>query len=241
MIVKNYLLGYKDMYIMQETSMFHFSLDSVLLPNFIKVLPKTKEILDIGCGNAPIPLILSTKTKAHITGVEIQKEVYELAIESVKINNLESQITIVNADIKNYYKQLESDTIDIITCNPPFFKVNETSHLNESDYKTLARHEVSLNLDDICIIAKKLLKNNGKLGLVHRPERLLEILNTMQKHNIEPKRIQFVYPKENKEANIVLVEGMKNGKPGLTLLPPLYTHNDDGSYSDQMLRYFEGR
>lgn len=240
MQVKNYLLGYKDMYIMQDSSMFHFSLDSILLPHFVTIPSKSKEILDIGCGNAPIPLILSTKTRAHIVGVEIQKEVYELAKQSIIINHLENQIDIINMDIKDFYNQKESDLFDIITCNPPFFKVQESSHLNESDYKTIARHETSLNLEDICMIARKLLKNNGKLALVHRPERLLEILTTMKKYNIEPKKIQFIYPKENKAANIILIEGSKNGKSGLKILPPLFIHNPDGSYTEKMKSYFEG-
>ena len=240
MEVTNYLLGYKDKYIVQNTQMFNFSLDSVLLPNFVTLNKNIKNILDIGCGNAPIPLILSTKTKALITGVEIQKEVYNLACKSVKINNLENQINIINADINEIYNQFETESFDVITCNPPFFKVSEKSNLNKSDYKTIARHEVKLNLDDIFKISKKLLKNNGYVAIVHRPERLLDILNSMQKYNIEPKKIQFIYPKTNMEANILLVEGMKNGKKGLKVLNPIYTHLDNGEYTDQIKKYFEG-
>lgn len=240
MEVTNYLLGYKDIYIVQNTQMFNFSLDSVLLPNFVTLNKNIKNVLDIGCGNAPIPLILSTKTKALITGVEIQKEVYNLACKSVKINNLENQINIINADINEIYNQFETESFDVITCNPPFFKVSEKSNLNKSDYKTIARHEVKLNLDDIFKISKKLLKNNGYVAIVHRPERLLDILNSMQKYNIEPKKIQFIYPKTNMEANILLVEGMKNGKKGLKVLNPIYTHLDNGEYTDQIKKYFEG-
>ena len=240
MEVTNYLLGYKDKYIVQNTQMFNFSLDSVLLPNFVTLNKNIKNVLDIGCGNAPIPLILSTKTKALITGIEIQKEVYNLACKSVKINNLENQINIINADINEIYNQFETESFDVITCNPPFFKVSEKSNLNKSDYKTIARHEVKLNLDDIFKISKKLLKNNGYVAIVHRPERLLDILNSMQKYNIEPKKIQFIYPKTNMEANILLVEGMKNGKKGLKVLNPIYTHLDNGEYTDQIKKYFEG-
>ena len=240
MEVTNYLLGYKDKYIVQNTQMFNFSLDSVLLPNFVTLNKNIKNILDIGCGNAPIPLILSTKTNALITGVEIQKEVYDLAVKSVKINNLEKQINIINADINEIYNQFETESFDVITCNPPFFKVSEKSNLNKSDYKTIARHEIKLNLDDIFKISKKLLKNNGYVAIVHRPERLLDILNSMQKYNIEPKKIQFIYPKTNMEANILLVEGMKNGKKGLKVLNPIYTHLDNGEYTEQIKKYFEG-
>ena len=240
MEVTNYLLGYKNKYIVQDTQMFNFSLDSVLLPNFVTINKNIKNILDIGCGNAPIPLILSTKTNALITGVEVQKDVYDLALKSVKINNLENQINIINADINEIYNKFETESFDVITCNPPFFKVSEQSNLNKSDYKTIARHEVKLNLDDIFRISKKLLKNNGYVAIVHRPERLLDILNSMQKYNIEPKKIQFIYPKTNMEANILLVEGKKNGNKGLKILPPIYTHLENGEYTEQIKKYFEG-
>lgn len=240
MEVTNYLLGYKDKYIVQNTQMFNFSLDSVLLPNFVTLNKNIKNILDIGCGNAPIPLILSTKTNALITGVEIQKDVYDLAVKSVKINNLENQINIINADINELYNKFETESFDVITCNPPFFKVSEQSNLNKSDYKTIARHEVKLNLDDIFKISKKLLKNNGYIAIVHRPERLLDILESMKKYNIEPKKIQFIYPKTNMEANILLVEGKKNGNKGLKILPPIYTHLENGEYTEQIKKYFEG-
>lgn len=241
MEVKNYLLGYKDYYIYQDTDMFNFSLDSVLLPNFLTINKNIKSIMDIGCGNAPIPLILSTKTKAKIIGVEIQKEVYDLALKSVKINKLDDQINILNADINDIYNDFETESFDIITCNPPFFKVIDTSNLNKNDYKTIARHEVKLNLDQIFRIAKKLLKNNGNIAMVHRPERLMDIILTMKKYNIEPKRVQFIYPKPNMEANILLIEGKKNGNSGLKIEPPIYTHNDDGSYTEQVMNYFKMR
>ena len=239
MKVTNYLLGYKDLKIIQDNEMFTFSLDSVLLPNFVTINKKIDRILDIGCGNAPIPLILSTKTDAYITGVEIQKEVYDLALESVSINKKEDQITIINKDINYYYKEIETDTFDVITCNPPFFKYIETSNINKNDYKTIARHEVKLNLNQLFTIAKKLLKNNGVIAIVHRPERFVEVVDEMKKNNIEPKRVQFVYPKKNMEANIMLIEGSKNGKPGLKILPPIYSHQDNGEYTEEIKKYFE--
>lgn len=239
MEVKNYLLGYNDLFIVQDTEMFNFSLDSVLLPNFVTLNKKISKILDIGCGNAPIPLILSTKTEASIVGVEIQKESFELAKKSVSINNLESKIKIVNDDINNFYLGCESDTYDVITCNPPFFPVTDDSRFNKNDYKTIARHEVKLNLDDLFKIARKLLKNNGNIAIVHRPERLLDIIDTMRKYNIEPKRVQFVYPKKDKDANILLIEGTKNGNKGLKIESPIYTHNDLGEYTEQVQKYFE--
>lgn len=239
MKVTNYLLGYKNLKIVQDNEMFNFSLDSVLLPNFVTINKNITKILDIGCGNAPIPLILSTKTNAKIIGVEIQKESYELALESININNKQDQIEIINEDINELYKTIETDSFDVITCNPPFFKYNETSNINKNDYKTIARHEVKLNLNQLFNIAKKLLKNNGVIAIVHRPERFVEIIEEMKKNNIEPKRVQFVYPKKNIDSNIMLIEGSKNGKPGLKILPPIYTHLENGEYTEQVKKYFE--
>ena len=238
MEVINDLLGYQDLKIYQNTDMFQFSLDSVMLANFVTINQKINNILDIGTGNAVIPIILSKKTNAKITGVEIQKQSYELACKSLKINNLEKRIEIINDDIKNYYKNIEIETFDVITCNPPFFKLEEQSNLNDSDYKKIARHEIALNLEDIIQISKKLLKNKGRLAMVHRPERLIEIITIMKNNNIEPKKICFLYPKQNKEANILLIEGIKNGKPGIKILPPIISHNEDGSYSDKIKIFF---
>ena len=150
----------------------------------------------------------------------------------------ENQIEIINNDIKEYYKNIETETFDVITCNPPFFKFSEQSHLNESTHKQIARHEIALNLEEIIKISKKLLKNKGNLAMVHRPERLIEIITIMKNNNIEPKRICFIHPKEDKEANILLIEGVKNGKPGIKILPPIFSHNNDGSYTKQIEQFF---
>ena len=235
----NYLLGYKNLKLYQDEDMFKFSIDSVLLPNFVTLSTKANKILDIGTGNAVIPIILTTKTNAIIDAVEIQKEVFELGVKSIKYNELDDKINIYNIDIKDYSDNLESDIYDTITCNPPFFKVNENSRINYSDYKTIARHEVKLNLDDLMKVARKLLKNNGNIAIVHRTDRLIDIIESMRKNNIEPKKIQFVYPKKNKESNILLIEGTKNGKPGIKILDPIYLHNIDGTYTDQVMKYFE--
>lgn len=239
MKVTNYLLGYKDLYIVQDTDMFNFSLDSVLLPNFVSLTKDTKKIMDIGCGNAPIPLILSTKTKADIVGVEIQKDVFDLGCESVKMNHLDKQITLINGDINEVYRKYDSCSFDLITCNPPFFKYQKDSNVNDNDYKTLARHEKTLTLEQIMTIAKYLLTNNGTLALVHRPNRLIDIITLMRKNNIEPKRMRLVYPHPDSEANILLIEGRKNGRAGLKIYPPLYSHTANGEYTDEIKKMFE--
>ena len=236
----NYLLGYKNTLIVQDEDAFKFSIDSILLPNFVTINKNVKEILDIGTGNAPIPLILSKKTNAHITGIEIQKYIYDMAMESVKINNLENKINLINADINDYKNILKDKKYDIIVSNPPYFKVNENSNKNESIYKTLARHEVSLTLEDLIKISRSLLKTNGTLALVHRPERLVDILCYMRENNIEPKKIQFVYPKKGSDANVLLIEGTLNGKRGLKVLDPLYIYKN-GEYTQEILKYFEDK
>lgn len=239
MEIVNRLLNYRNLKIVQNTDWFAFSLDSVLLANFVTINKNTKNIIDFCTGNAPIPIILSTKTNADITGVEIQKEIYDLASKSVNINNLQDKIKLLNMNVKDLIKEYETDTFDIITCNPPYFKVKEDSNLNENEIKTIARHEIHLKLDDIFSLSKKLLKNNGIISMVHRPDRLIEIIESMKKNNIEPKKIRFVYPKKDSECNILLIEGAKNGNPGLKILPPLYVHDENGNYLDEIQDMFQ--
>lgn len=234
----NDLVYFKNIKIVQNKDYFNFSLDSVLLPNFVEITRKTKKILDMCTGNAPIPLILSMKTDAKIYGVELQKEVYDLAKETIKINNLDNQIELINDNIKNLKKIFDTETFDIITCNPPYFKKKDDSIINENKVKSIARHEIEMELEDVMIISKALLKNEGSLVLVHRTDRLIEIIELMKKHNIEPKRMRLIYPKVNMESNLVLIEGRKNGKEGLKILSPLYIHNDDSSYTSEVLEMF---
>ena len=234
----NDLVYFKDIKIVQNKDYFNFSLDSVLLPNFVEITKKTSKILDMCTGNAPIPLILSTKTTAKIYAIELQKEVYSLAEETIKINKLENQIKLINDNIKNLKKFFNTETFDIITCNPPYFKKKDGSIINENKVKSIARHEIEMELEDVMIISKALLKNEGSLVLVHRTERLIEIIELMKKHNIEPKIMRLIYPKVNTESNLVLIDGRKNGKDGLKILPPLYIHNEDNSYTKEVLEMF---
>ena len=234
----NDLVYFKNIKIVQDKDYFNFSLDSILLPNFVDITKKTKMILDMCTGNAPIPLILSTKTDAKIYAVELQKEVYNLAKETIKINKLDNQIVLINNNIKNLKKIFNTETFDIITCNPPYFKKKEDSIINENIVKSIARHEIEMELEDVMLISKSLLKNEGSLVLVHRTDRLIEIIELMRKHNIEPKRMRLIYPKINTESNLVLIDGRKNGKKGLKILPPLYIHNNDNSYTKEVLEMF---
>lgn len=208
-----------------------------MIPRFC-VLKNNMKIIDFCTGNAPIPMILSTLTDSNIIGVELQKEIYNLAVQSVKINNLEDRITLLNMNVLDIFNVYETDSFDLITCNPPYFRVNEFSNLNNNMIKSIARHEIEIKLEDICRISKKLLKNNGSLVLVHRTDRLSEIINMLLMYNLQPKRIRFLYPKELENSNLVLIDARKNGNIGLKVLPPLICHNMDGSYTKEVLDMF---
>lgn len=236
MRVINDILGYNDLKIFQDDECFAFSLDSVMLANFATIRLRDKNILDLGCGNGVIPLILSLRTDKLIVGVEIQKQLADMANMSIDYNNLSEQIKIVNSDMKDYVNDENSEKFDLITCNPPYFKVNEKNYFNLSMQKLIARHEVKITLSDVFCVSKKLLKNNGNLAIVHRPERLLEIFDLFRNNKIEPKRLKFVYEKTSKESTLVLIEGQKNGKPGLKIENPLILFNEDGSMTKEYER-----
>lgn len=240
MEVVNDLLNYDNIKIVQNSDWFSFSLDSVLLANFVHVNNKMR-IMDFCCGNAPIPLILSTKTNSKITGVEIQKEVFSLAIKSVRLNNKEKQIEIINEDVKNLHNIYETDSFDLITCNPPYFKYKNSSNINNNNTKALARHELSLTLEDVFKTAKKILKNNGKLAMVHRTERLIDIICLMRKYNLEPKRIRFIQPFSNSNSNLVLIEASKNGNAGLKIESNLIVHDENNNYTEEVLEMFNNK
>lgn len=234
----NDLLNINNLKIYQNDDWFKFSLESVLLPNFVTINPRCKKILDLCTGNAPIPLILSTKTKASIVGVEIQKDVYDLAKKSVEINKLSNQITIINENLENLNKYYNSDYFDVITVNPPYFPNIEKSIKNIDIHKTIARHEVYTNLENIIKTSLYLLKNGGYLALVHQTNRFIEVINTLQKYNFSINKIQLIYPKENEESNLFMIEAIKNGHSGVKFLKPMYIHNSDGSYKEEINKIF---
>ena len=240
MKVINRLLNFSDNIIYQDDDYFTFSLDSVLLANFVTIKLSDKKIVDFCSGNAPIPMLMSFRTNARIFGVELQKEIFSMGYDSVIENKMDNQITLINDDVKNISSLFDSESVDIVTCNPPYFKYNDSSLINDNDIKSIARHEVSLKLNDVLLSAKYVLKNGGTFSMVHRPDRLIEIITLMKKYNIEPKKMRLVYPKIDREANILLIEGVKNGKSGLKILSPLYIHNDDGSYVDEVRKMFGG-
>ena len=241
MEVKNRLLNYTDMYIYQNDDWFMFSLDSVLLANFVNIRKTDNLIVDFCTGNAPIPLFLSTVTKKKIYGIEIQKEIYELGKKSIDVNHLQEQISIYNMDIKDVKNKFEPESVSIVTCNPPYFKVNESRLINDNSIKANARHELLISLDDIFKNASYLLSNNGKIFMVHRNERLIEIISKMREYKLEPKRINFIYSTMSKNSEMFLIEAMKNGHTGLKVEPPIIVYDDNGNYTNQIERLFQER
>lgn len=230
----------KNLKIIQRSDYFNFSIDSLLISEFVNIQKNTKKILDLGTGNAAIPLFLSKKTSAKIYGIEIQETSYKLALRNININNLNEQIYIIYDNIKNYLNHFNMGFFDIIVSNPPFFKVNENvNFLNNLKQLSIARHEVEIKLEELIEIASKLLKDRGYFYLVHRADRLSEIMSILQKYKLEAKKIKFCYTTKYKNAKIVLIESIKNGKAGLTILPPLIINKENGEYTDEILKMFE--
>lgn len=228
-----------ELQIIQSPTVFSFSLDALLLANFAWVPIKRGKIIDLCTGNGIIPLLLSRQSEISIEGVEIQERLYEMGTRSVALNKLEEQITLHRADLRDLPEELKRESYDAVTCNPPYFKSKRNEQRNLNEHLTIARHEVMCTLEDVIQSCSSLVKQGGKVSLVHRPERLLDILTLMRKYRIEPKRMQLVYPKAGKEANTLLIEGIKDGKPDLKVLPPFTVYNGDNTYTEEMRAVYE--
>ena len=212
--------GYK---IVQKSDYFKFSLDSMLLANFVNINMSDSKLLDFCTGNCPIPIILSNSIK-NIVAFEVQKEIYELGDESLKLNNI-NNVRLINDDIKNIGNYYEEGYFDIITCNPPYFKVIDSSRINDNNVKAIARHEILIKLEDIVSLAYKFLRDKGKLYIVYRPDRLMELLKLFDKYKFGVKKLQCCYNNSDSLSSMILIEAMKNGQDDLKILAPLYTEN----------------
>ncbi len=215
-----YDYGYK---IVQKSDYFKFSLDSMLLANFVNINMSDSKLLDFCTGNCPIPIILSNSIK-NIVAFEVQKEIYELGDESLNLNNI-NNVKLINDDIKNIGNYYEEGYFDIITCNPPYFKVIDSSRINDNNVKAIARHEILIKLEDIVSLAYKFLRDKGKLYIVYRPDRLMELLKLFDKYKFGVKKLQCCYNNSDSLSSIILIEAMKNGQDDLKILAPLYTEN----------------
>lgn len=215
----NDLLNY-DLKIYQNIDAFKFSIDSVLLAEFVDINFRDKNIIDLCTGNAPIPMILSTKFSKNIVGIEIQESIYNLGVKSVEHNKIDN-ITLYNEDVKDIV-DLFDYKFDIITCNPPYFKYNKDSVTNLNSLKAIARHEIKVTLEDIISISSKLIRDSGSLYLVHRCDRFVEILDKLKKYNFGLRKIQFVYDNMKSNSCFLLIEAKYNCKDDLKVLRPLY-------------------
>ena len=228
--------GYK---IIQDPNRFCFGMDAVLLSAFANVRKKER-VLDIGTGTGIIPILMEARYGGEsYVGIEIQEDVADMASRSVKYNNLEDKISIDNADVKDALKLYGSGFFDVITTNPPYMTVDK-GIVNPNDTKALSRHELSVTLEDIVSISSKLLKNKGRFYMIHRPARLVEIMNVMRKYNLEIKRIRMVHPYIDKEANMVLIEAMHDGKPFLKVENPLIVYEKSGEYTKEVMDIYYG-
>jgi tRNA1Val (adenine37-N6)-methyltransferase len=231
-------LEFENLEIIQNTTGFCFGIDSVLLSDYSKNIKKGANVVDIGTGTGIISILLSKKAKVNkIYGVEIQEDVAEMAKRSVKLNNLEDKIEIINSNIKDIFEKLDSNSIDAIVTNPPYMKLN-TGAKSEEKKKLISRHEVECSLEDIIKISYRLLKSKGEFYMVHRAERIVDILYLLRKYKIEPKSIRFIQSYINKAPNLMLIKAVKDAGERLTLDTPLIVYNKDGTYTDEILKIY---
>ena len=232
-------LEYKGLKIIQNTKGFCFGMDSVLLSGFAKNINKNANVIDLGTGTGIISILLSKKTNAKkIIGVDIQAEVCDMAKRSVILNNLEDKIEIINEDIKEINKKFAKASFDIVVINPPYKKAN-SGIVNNNKAKLISRHEVTANLEEFIKQSSYLLKQNGEIYMVHRPDRLVDIISLLRKYSLEPKQMQIVYPQKDKEPNLILIKAVKNAKPFLRVDKPLYVYDSEGKYTDDILKIYE--
>lgn len=222
--------GYR---IIQDMTGFCFGMDAVLLSGFARV-KKTEKVLDMGTGTGIIPILLRGKTDGRdFTGLEIQEKVADMAARSVSLNHLEEDIRIIKGDIREASRYFGGASFDVVTSNPPYM---DDSHglLNPAEEKAISRHEVLCTLEDLLRETSKVLKSGGRFYLVHRPHRLMDILTGMRKYGMEPKRMKLVHPYVDREANMVLIEAVRGGKPYMKIEAPIVVYKSPGVYTDEI-------
>jgi tRNA1Val (adenine37-N6)-methyltransferase len=233
-------LQYKDLKIIQETDGFCFGIDSILISDFAKNIKKNSKVADLGTGTGIIGLLLCKKTNlAEMTGIEIQEDVANMAERSIKLNNLEEKFRIINSNINEIFskKLLEKNVFDVVVMNPPYKEVG-TGEINENEKKLISRHEIKANLSDFIKTASGLLKDKGELYIVHKPERMPDIIQKLRENKIEPKELRVVYSNKNSEASLILIKAVKGGKKFLKIDRPLYIYNESGKYSDEIKQIY---
>lgn len=227
-----------DLSIIQSEQVFSFSMDAVLLARFANI-PKYGRILDLCSGNGVIPILLSTRTNAQIEGIEIQPRLADMARRSVEMNGLAERINIMEGDLRDLAKEGGNGIYDAITVNPPYMPLTG-GDLKLSEHQSIARHEIHCTLEDVAQAAMRLVKPGGKISMVHRPQRLGDIITMLRKYRMEPKVIRFVHPQAGSEANMVLVEAHRDGKPDVKILPPLIVYQENGEYCQEVMDIYYG-
>lgn len=226
-----------NLYLIQKKQGFRFGIDAVLLSNFANVKNKHR-VIDLCTGTGIVPFLIYGKYKPkEVVGIEIQEDMVEMAIRSSKYNEIEDVVSFKNADLKDIKYLSSLGTFDVLTVNPPY-KLNNSGIVNLDDKLAIARHEIMCSLEDVIVASRKLLKDNGRMFIVHRPERLIDIFELMRKYKIEPKRVQMVQSSINKAPNIVLVEGQRDGGAYLKWEKPIYVYNEDGTYSEEINKIY---
>ena len=226
-------LQYKGFKIIQKANGFRFGVDAVLLANFADIR-ENANVIDLGTGTGIVSILIAAKTQAsRIIGLEIQPEMAEMAARSIKLNGLEDKVNIICGDIKNCVKLFGSSVFDVVVTNPPYM-VKGGGIINQTDTKAVSRHEVLCTLEDVISNASKILKPDGQFAMVHRPERLVDIICLLRAYSIEPKYIRFVHPSPYKKPNLLLIKGIRGGRPYLKMMNPLYVYDDDGNYSKEI-------
>lgn len=229
----DYLMTNDKLKIIQSPTIFSYSLDAVLLAYFTYMPINKGNILDLCSGNGVIPLLLSDRTKGKIVGLEIQERLVNMGQRNVSINGLEKRLSIIQGDLRKKHSILRQSFYDVITCNPPYFPTPKSTEHNHNEYLTIARHEVTCTLEDVMKACKLYVRPGGKVSIVHRPERLVDMITLGRQYRLEPKRMQLVYPKREKEANTLLLEFVRDGKAGLKVQQPLYIYQENGEYTEQ--------
>lgn len=231
-------LEFKNLKIIQNKDGFCFGIDAVLLSDFAKNMKSKSKVMDLGTGTGIISILLCGKTDLKkIIGVEVQKEVYDMACRSVKLNNLESRFEIINENILNLDKIFDNNSFDVIVTNPPYKKQN-TGVINDEEKKLISRHEILASLEDFIRVSSKLLKDKGDFYMVHRPERMVDIFYLMRKYRIEPKEVRLVFSNEKSSPKMLLIKGVKNGGEYLKFRENLYIYKDNGEYTDEILEIY---
>ena len=226
----------KKLKIIQDETEFCFSIDAVLLSHFTTFKNKAK-VVDLGTGTGIIPLLLSARGFNEVVGLELNPKTADMAQRSFALNNLSDNLKVLNIDLKEATTYLQANHYDIVTCNPPYWSKDQ-GKISDNKNIVMARHELTVTLEEIIKTARRLLKYHGRFSMIHLPERLTEIMTLLAKYKIEPKRLQLVQPFINKKPNLIMIEGIVGAKSGLEIMEPFIIYKEDNTYTEMLNQYY---